>query len=433
MRYLQPDPTDLDGVHTYAYANGDPVDEVDLAGLFTCPSGRIAHDWGWIRVSLPGSGKALHAACEELDHLLRTHGVAGGLDPIAGAFNFVAGDDIHTAFFDPQASAQDRAVAMAMLVLTVVPEAKLIKLLTYAPWVVKAFAKVLRYVAESAHVHIAPGIAEMAARLLQKGRVAIRGVLGGCTCFPVGTLVATPGGLLAINALQPGQPVLAEDPTTGVAEPEVVQAVIDDGVKPLLAVDLSDGEAITVTADHPFYVDRGALLGKAGWLHAGDLWPGDRLRTADGKDVTVVGLRRNVGRAEVYTLTVAHDHTFFVGAVKVLVHNGMCSVVVRTLKAKASSLAPGMVVTDVSRASNRQGFVAEVTYAGRRFVVRIMRRGGPRQYYWRVSRMSRSGGGSTIDISGKYTTDIDATHIPIGPSTAGDIIRAIVANVTTKP
>jgi len=84
LRYLQPDPSDLDGVHTYAYGNGDPVDELDLAALFTCPSGRIAHDWGWIRVSLPGSGKALHAACEELDHLLRPHGVAGAWTPSRG-------------------------------------------------------------------------------------------------------------------------------------------------------------------------------------------------------------------------------------------------------------------------------------------------------------------------------------------------------------
>jgi len=224
------------------------------------------------------------------------------LDTLAAGFNWFIGSDLHTAFFDHQATAQDRAVALVMVVLTVAPEAKLIRLLTYAPWVVKAFAKVLRYVAEAAHVHIAPGIAEMAARLIQKGRAAIRGVLGGCTCFPAGTLVATPGGLLAITALQPGQPVLAEDPTTGVVAPEAVQAVIDDGAKPLMALDLSDGAAITVAADHPFYVDRGALLRGSGWLHAGDLWPGDELRTAGGKSATVVELRRNVGEAVVYTL-----------------------------------------------------------------------------------------------------------------------------------
>jgi len=88
-----------------------------------------------------------------------------------------------------------------------------------------------------------------------------------------------------------------------------VQAVIDDGVKPLLALALSDGEAITVTVDHPFYVDSGLFLRGSGWLQAGQLQPGDRLRTADERGAVVVGLRRNVGRAEVYTLTVAHDHS----------------------------------------------------------------------------------------------------------------------------
>jgi len=47
----------------------------------------------------------------------------------------------------------------------------------------------------------------------------------------------------------------------------------------------------------------------------------NRLCTASGSPVMVVGLRRNVGHAVVYTLTVANDHTFFVGAARVLVHN----------------------------------------------------------------------------------------------------------------
>ncbi len=51
---------------------------------------------------------------------------------------------------------------------------------------------------------------------------------------------------------------------------------------------------------------------------------GDRLREADGTEAVVAGLRRNVGRAVVYTLTVARDHTFFVGAAQVLVHNANC-------------------------------------------------------------------------------------------------------------
>jgi hypothetical protein len=121
--------------------------------------------------------------------------------------------------------------------------------------------------------------------------------------------------------LRVGQQVVSEDPTTGVTEPEAVQAVIADPAAPLMAVDLSDGSAITATLSHPFWVDGGALIKAAGWFAAGDLRPGDRLRTAGGRDITVVRVRRGVGDAPVYTLTVATDHTFFVGSARVLVHN----------------------------------------------------------------------------------------------------------------
>jgi len=115
--------------------------------------------------------------------------------------------------------------------------------------------------------------------------------------------------------------VLAENPATSVVDGEPVEAVIQDPVSPLIAVQLSDGSAITVTADHPFWVDGGALFKGPGWLTAGQLLPGDRLRTARGTDAMVADVRRSVGQAVVYTLTVAKDHTFFVGNARVLVHN----------------------------------------------------------------------------------------------------------------
>jgi len=144
---------------------------------------------------------------------------------------------------------------------------------------------------------------------------------GGCSCFPAATGVDTPRGRRAIATLHVGDTVLAEDPRTGTVTPEPVTAVIDDGIKPLLAVALSDGEAITVTANHPFWVDGGAQLSGPGWLQAANLRVGDRLHTANGRDVAVTGLRLGVGQAMVYTLTVARDHTFFVGSARVLVHN----------------------------------------------------------------------------------------------------------------
>ena len=140
-------------------------------------------------------------------------------------------------------------------------------------------------------------------------------------CFAAGTAVALAQGTRAIEALRVGDSVLAEDPATGKVEAEPVQAVIDDGVKPLMAVSLADGSVVRVTTNHAFWVESGSELARPGWLLAGDLRVGDRLRTADGTGATVAGLRYGVGTARVYTLTVATDHTFFVGTAQVLVHN----------------------------------------------------------------------------------------------------------------
>lgn len=98
-----------------------------------------------------------------------------------------------------------------------------------------------------------------------------------------------------------------------------------DPVLPMVAVALGDGSTIRATADHPFYVDAGGRRAEAGWVPAGQLLPGDRLRRVGGADATVAGVPRDAGRAVVYTLTVANDHTFFVGTAGVLVHNsGPC-------------------------------------------------------------------------------------------------------------
>jgi len=140
-------------------------------------------------------------------------------------------------------------------------------------------------------------------------------------CFPAGTRVATPRGHTAIEKLHIGDLVLAEDPKTGTVEPEPVQALIVRPVSDLMALDLSDGSSIKVQPDHVFWVDNDPALRGQGWLKARFMHRGDRLRTVSSRDVTVVRLRWHVGRAVVYTLTVARLHTFFVGAAQVLVHN----------------------------------------------------------------------------------------------------------------
>jgi len=138
--------------------------------------------------------------------------------------------------------------------------------------------------------------------------------------------VATAHGSQAIETLRTGEVVLSENPVSGTVEAEPVQAVIADPASPLVAVDLSNGSTITTTATHDFWVDAGVGLPHPEWQYAEHLRRGDRLRTADGQAAYVARVRMGVGTAPVYTLTVAHDHTFFVGASRVLVHNTQCRV-----------------------------------------------------------------------------------------------------------
>jgi hypothetical protein len=64
---------------------------------------------------------------------------------------------------------------------------------------------------------------------------------------------------------------------------------------------------IRTTGEHRFYV-----RGK-GWLPAGELRPGDRLRSAHGPDPVVLALTDEQEETVVYNLRVAWYHTYFVG------------------------------------------------------------------------------------------------------------------------
>jgi RHS repeat-associated protein len=175
------------------------------------------------------------------------------------------------------------------------------------------------------------------------------GVIKDCGCFPGDTGVMTPHGLVAIARLHVGDLLLAEDPATGKVEPAPLQAVIDDGIKPLMQVQMSDGTSLSVTTDHPFYVDSGPGITTPQWVQAGDLRVGDRLRTENGRDVTITALHYDTGYAHVYTLTVASDHDFFVGQADVLVHN-----------ANAPCAQLGGSYGQVRRAASEQGLGGQV-------------------------------------------------------------------------
>jgi hypothetical protein len=74
-------------------------------------------------------------------------------------------------------------------------------------------------------------------------------------------------------------------------------------------------EAIITTDEHPFYV-----MGK-GFTEAAKLVLGDVIKLA-GNRLSVVGdLKRNFNGQLAYNLSVAHDHTYFVGQSRAWVHN----------------------------------------------------------------------------------------------------------------
>jgi len=326
------------------YANDDPVDLIEVGGAF----------------SVSGF---FHHAVEFLDSAAHvTFKVA------EVAWNAVAGDDVHviccTSYPLPI-----KALAVLDLAITVVPGADAAKLLEVgAKTAAKAGGEqaafaLVRWIAGKTDSKVAADLSDNALRDAFRARKtggssALRDAekaVGCALCFPAGTLVTTAHGEHAIQTLHVGDSVQAENPATGKVEAEAVQAVIADPVSPLIAVDLSDGSAITVTADHPFWVDGGAQLAGAGWFAAGSLRAGDELRTATGTHVMVVGLRRNVGTAVVYTLTVAKDHTFFVGSAHVLVHNTDSCPNIVLMAAKAAELDRGGVLTKAGRALAKHG------------------------------------------------------------------------------
>jgi hypothetical protein len=74
-------------------------------------------------------------------------------------------------------------------------------------------------------------------------------------------------------------------------------------------------ESIITTKEHPFFV-----VGR-GFLPAGMLKRGDVVLRARGTSTTIGEIKQSNTPQLAYNLAVAHDHTYFVGKNKILVHN----------------------------------------------------------------------------------------------------------------
>jgi hypothetical protein len=137
-------------------------------------------------------------------------------------------------------------------------------------------------------------------------------------CFPAGTLVALyGGGKTRIEDIAAGCVVSAFDTATGEVVPGEVARVFR-GVTDRWVDITVDGETITATPAHPFW-----LPGGHSWVPAEKIVVGDELLLEDGRQVRVesVSIRVPEGPEPTYNFEVAGTHDYFVGKHSVLVHN----------------------------------------------------------------------------------------------------------------
>ena len=140
---------------------------------------------------------------------------------------------------------------------------------------------------------------------------------GTSYCFVAGTLVTTEDGFKTIEEIEVGDKVLSEDETTGEVAVKTVTETYVNETDELIHIGVN-GETISATPTHPFYVD------KLGWTLARSLRAGDVLVLSNGELVTVEWVQHEILESpiKVYNFEVQDFHTYFVGENGVFVHNG---------------------------------------------------------------------------------------------------------------
>ena len=147
----------------------------------------------------------------------------------------------------------------------------------------------------------------------------ISGAMNPSFCFVAGTSVLTTLGKKAIETVQVGDTIPCVDHITGEATEKKVISTTVNKVNRLIELDI-DGEIIQCTETHPFQVK------DKGWIDACNLNPSDVVYTKDWGTATVqsVNLLELDEPVEVFNFEVEDAHSYFVGNLHILVHNGSC-------------------------------------------------------------------------------------------------------------
>jgi hypothetical protein len=151
------------------------------------------------------------------------------------------------------------------------------------------------------------------------------------SCFPAGTRISTLSGLQAIETIRVGDCVLAQNSQTGELAYKPVQRVtLRPPSRPLIKIS-TQGETLTATRGHPFWVNG------TGWLMAKQLKVGDVLHTLNG--AAVIDSLEEAPAQEAYNLIVSEFGSYFAGDQQLLVHDN-------SPLPEAVALVPGMTANN---------------------------------------------------------------------------------------
>ncbi|MFE5522523.1 ricin-type beta-trefoil lectin domain protein [Streptomyces virginiae] len=323
------DPLQMNG---YTYANGNPITNLDPDGLkyfegdsdggFQAEASKVV-EVAQRRITQRAAREANHRLCSR-DSECRGSSGRGGLTVMTKKKAPSTWTNIWTGLVRGYASGDQ-----------MMPHGRILSLFNIAGrdqanWLLNKFgiesdedsiesiaAEVLAPMPPAAKAAAGP----MAAR---RGSDFLKRVVGRCTnSFVAGTKVLLANGTSKpIEQLAVGDEVQAADPETDETGAKTVTATIyteDDKKYTDVSVQTDDGvKTITTTDHHPFWSETDQA-----WKNAGDLKPGENLRTDDGATVAVAATRTYETFNKTYNLTVADLHTYYVlaGAIPLLVHN----------------------------------------------------------------------------------------------------------------
>lgn len=134
-------------------------------------------------------------------------------------------------------------------------------------------------------------------------------------CFPAGTKVHTPDGLLNIEDLFEGDRVLTFNELTKEQEYKPILKKHERFTLQMLSIELPTGEFVRVTPEHRFYCNEE-------WIEARELQPGDLLHLKGGHYTTVISVETLPHYEKVYNFDIEGNENYYVTEDGILVHNG---------------------------------------------------------------------------------------------------------------